>query len=244
MITIYKEWLRLAYQSDNPCEFLLRYIDKQDIKVRIVTALISNVRKTNHPSMSVDNDEEHPQYVVQNTIDEFRSQIDQQKPSIHTLRCCFCFFSTCMIHVWLSEHDKLDRTQPILAYIKPNVPVPYVWLNINKESDLKIELIKHSLDTDDLNPLDVIVHTHRGPRLPLVTVKLSIDILSGEIVSAYNGNFMQLTIRLDKHSAYLQSPMKGQQFALVLTYEETIHGIYYNDGLNNRTDPCMYCCHY
>ena len=243
MITIYKDWLRLGYQNDDPCKFLLQFIDKQEIKVRTVTTLISEIKVSNHPVSTID-DEEHPQYSILNTVNEFRDQIDQHKPSIYMLRSCFCYFSTCMTHVWLDTHDRLIGEESILAYIRPNVPLPYVWLNINENSDLKVELVKHSLDESEFDPLDVIVHVHRGPRIPLVTTKLSIDLLNGEIVSACNGKFMQLTIRLDEHGAYLQSPMKGQQFIVVFTYENLIHGVYHNDGINNRVDACLYCCHY
>lgn len=236
MYVFYKEWLQRAYQSDDPCKTLFQLIDEKNIKVSAVTLLISDVRIT-----STIKDEEHPQYTVQDTIKEFNRQIDTQKPSTHTLKSCFYYFSTCMSHLWLDPHDKPGQ---INAYVSVNEPLPYVWLNIDENLDLNVELIKYTLNEDEFDPLDIIVHTCRGPRIPLVTVKLSIDLVTKEIISACNGNFMQLAVRLDEHRAYLQSPMKGKRFIVVLTYNNVIHGVYYNDGVNNRADPCMYCCHY
>jgi len=239
MSTIYKEWLRRAYLDDDPRKFLLRFVDKQDIKVSMVNRFISDIKTT-----AAIEQKDHPQRHLADDLAAFYAQVDYQKPSIYILRCSFCFFATAMTHIWMDNNDKPIKEQSILAYVCPNEPLPYIWLNINEQSDLMIEMVKHTLDVNEYNPLDIIVHTHTGPRNPLATVKLSIDITTGEIVSALNGQFMQLVVRLDEHRAYVKNPCKGQQFVIVLTYEDVIHGVYYNDGEKNRIDPCIYCCHY
>ena len=241
----FREWLRRAYaEEENPCRFLFMHLSEfkgtSALMIKDVTALICDVRNTECPVSSVE-DDENPMRQTAHDIANFMKQLDRQRPGPEALLSQFCYFSTSMTHIWVKETDTIVPASPIMAYVNSNKPMPYVFLNILPSLDTRVELVKHTLSLNH-NPLRIAAHIVDHPG-SLVSIKMSFDLDSGDCLAALSGDFMQLAIRGDQHSAYLQSPCKRMQCVVVIAYENKIHGVFYNDGPSHRVHSCVYACH-
>lgn len=246
MASVFKEWLRLAYQKEDPTTFLYNFLNRPDHKkltVGQVNKLISEIVLTISPSNNTDSN--LIKYNIPLDIEEFRAKIERDgKPSHEVLAAQFCYFATALTHVWLdSNSGVLPVEQPIIAFFEANKPIPYVWFNVNPKSDTKLELIKHTFDKADDTVVRVIVHIVERPGA-LMQLKLSFDLETTDCLSTMRGDFMQIALRLDEKTAYLQSPSKGRQCLVVLTYDQRLTGIFYNNGQENTVVPCYYSVHY
>lgn len=241
---LFKEWLRMAYQQENPAKFLYQFLTnqlKKELTVANVNRIIGDVRVTSSPISDI-RDDIHPMRHLQEDIHTFQKLLDRGKPSNDTLIAQFCYFATSLVHLFLNPDDSLIVEEPILAYVQPNVALPYVWFNVNNESDTRLELVKHHF-IDVLEPLRVIVHVVDIPG-SLVSHRLSFDLNTGECMQALNGNFMQIAIVTYERRAHLQSACKKMDCVVILTYENILYGVYFNDSKLNFAHACVYSAHY
>lgn len=242
----FREWLRRAYaEEENPCRFLFIHLTSiagaNTIMVKEVTGLICDIRHSECPSSKL-TDEENPMRQIATDIENFMKLLDRHRPGPEALLSQYCYFATSLTHVWVKDNDSIVAASPIMAYVESNKPLPYVLLNVMPALDTRIELVKHTLP-EQYNPLRIAAHIVDKPG-SLVTLKMSFDLESGDCLSALRGDFMQIAVRGDQHKAYLQSPCKRIQCVVVLAYENKIHGVFYNDGENNRVHSCAYACHF
>lgn len=245
MSFIFREWLRLAYQKEDPSTFLYNFLCRPDgnkLTVAHVMKLISTVKSTESPS---NNTLIREHQFIEEDIKGFSDKIDADgKPTQEVLAGHFCYFATLLTHVWLdSTNDTLMEKQPIIAYVVPNVPIQYVWFNVNSKTDTLLELVKHTFDDEDDKVVRVITHIVEKPG-QMISLKLSFDLETQDCLSTIRGDFMQIAIRKDLRNAYLQSPSKPKQCLVVLTYDYSITGMFYNNGPENTVSPCYYSIHY
>lgn len=241
---LFKEWLRMAYQSENPMSFLKEFLSKQlqkELTVANVNVLIGNVCYTQSPISDI-RDDIHPMKELQNDLRTFNKFLERGKPNNETLIAQFCYFATSIIHLFLDGDDHLIVEEPIFAYVIPNKPLPYIWFNINNKIDTRLELVKHHF-IDISIPIRVIVHVVDVPG-SLVSHKLSFDLETGECMQSLNGNFMQIGIVSYERRAHLQTACKKFDCVVVITYEKKICGVFFNDSRLHFAHACMYSAHY
>ena len=239
MTNIYKTWLEKAYNEQNPTQFLYKFLLrlKEPLDHDTINTLIGQICISPSPISDI-RDTTHPMHGVIQDIESFRKTTHNHDALIGL----FCYFATSLIHIFLHTNGKMLAEQPILPYIIPNKPLPYIWFNISNQLDVKIELIQHTLPQEQ-NPVNVITHVVHSPGA-MTTVKLAFDLNTKDYSQAQHGNFIQLAILLYNQRFYLQSPCKSMQSIIILTFEGGIHGIYYNDGNANLAHSCVYAAHY
>lgn len=246
MTFIYKEWLRLAYQKEDPSTFLYNFLCRPNhnpLTVANVMQLFTTIKRTDSPSNNTDSNE-NQDYILKD-IELFKKKVDEDgKPHHKVLAGHFCYFATLLTHIWVnSDSNTLIREQPIIAYVTPNIPIQYVWFNIDPLKDTCIDLIKHTFDDDTDRVVRVIAHIVKKPG-DLISLKLSFDLETQDSISTMRGDFMQIAVRLDTKQTYLQTPCKHKQCLVILTYNYVVQGMYYNNGQQNTVSPCYYSIHY
>lgn len=103
------------------------------------------------------------------------------------LKCQFIYFATSMVHVFHNE-------KCAVAYIQPNVAIPYIWLNVIDDKTFELVNFCSRIEKDIFR---VIIHIVRSVD-QIDTVKKSIHLRNGGLVMPFSaGNAIQLTLRLD-----------------------------------------------
>ena len=116
----------------------------------------------------------------------YRAQRDTKKWDEDALFCQFAYFSTSMIHVFTCG--------VAVAYIKPNIPIPYVWINVVDAETVALVNYCSRLDKDIFR---VIMHVVRSVN-EIVSVKKSIQLRNGGLcISFSQGSAIQICLRLD-----------------------------------------------
>lgn len=238
-MSLSKEWMRNAYQSENPSLTLLQYMNRLDnVKISMLTQLFSGI----HASAQ-SGDSDNPG--ILSDIESMREQLTKPggKPTRQSLESMICYVATAMTHIWGDMSNQIDQDRSIFTYVKPNRPIPYIWFNARESLDTKLELIKHTMGYD---VIDVIVHVVPSPG-QLVTLKLSYDMETGDALAAVQGNFMQIAVREDEKTVEMKRIRKGAEddsFVVILTYEMIIQGVFHNNCKDSTVDPCVYAIHY
>lgn len=133
-------------------------------------------------------------------------------------RCKFLYFATSMCHVF--GHGDF-YPEHVITYVKPNEPMPYVWLNLT--SNCKVELIQRWRCGD--NGFTVIVHAISRVN-DLKTTRFNVGKGSDEA--------LQISLRLDLLEggitnliARLTRPHPSMDCVVMLTFNGKFSGIYY-----------------
>jgi hypothetical protein len=138
-------------------------------------------------------------------------------------RSRFIYFATSMCHVFGSGDFFPDPTCSIIAYIEPNKPMPYLWLDLDEEARLSL-IGSHNVN----NPgFKVVIHTITG-----VNSLKSRHYTCGERTD--NPEAMQISLRLDLYKktadaliARLAKPHPEIDCVVMLTFRMRFSGIYY-----------------
>ncbi len=137
-------------------------------------------------------------------------------------RSKFIYFATSMCHVFGHGNFYPDPTVPLVAYVEPGVPMPYVWLDLDENAEMRL-FGMHGIAESGFK---VIIHTITG-----VNVLKSRHYTVGTTKTA---DAIQLSLRLDlygKTSDYLivrlAKPHPSLKCVVMLTFRKRFSGVYY-----------------
>lgn len=191
----------------------------------------------------------------QNTIqgecmmEDLKAMQKENKEEIpDSIKFRFIYLATSFTHLWCSIgiDGKMRLTnikEPIVAYARPNEPLPYAWLHVN-DKDGTIYLVKHMLPTDTGEPLKVKTYTSLSPRAGLIERRIAFDLSTNKPIQSVKGPYLQIaSILFDKERCKVSIPKGGatsfMTFVVILTLgnDYILQNVYYNQC----SDPKMFC---
>ena len=133
-----------AYKSENPIAHLMDWLkahNQDGFDWTLVRALMSHVRWNKRAA----GDKNHPLHFIVQDIQSLREQNLEGKSSseqqtLAMLR--FAHFATCMPHLWCNDivdsNVYIWSKSKVCAYASPNVPVPFVWLQADDDTEVRL----------------------------------------------------------------------------------------------------------
>jgi hypothetical protein len=131
--------------------------------------------------------------------------------------CRFMYFATAMIHVFTSSAT---------AYIVPNDPIAYVWINVVDHETVQLVNYSSRLDKEIFRVVMHVVHSVNR----IDTVKISINLHGGGRTMPFSmGNAVQVCLRLDLETPnlHMTAPNPLIDCVLLLSYKGEFMGAWH-----------------
>ncbi len=197
-----QNFLDTAYQSSNPQEYLFSVTVCQEMLDLLI------------PVGWIPNESVPIQLKIE--LAAYNKQRDQ-KWSEDALQSQFIHFATSMIHVFL-------KTRSAVVYIVPNVPMPYIWIDLINDENFKVCSV-HGISKSMFR---VIIHTVKAID-EIRTVKKAINLETMEQMQFINGNSMQICYRadLENPTVNLIKPNPSIDCIIILSFRGEFNGCYW-----------------
>lgn len=137
-------------------------------------------------------------------------------------RSKFIYFATSMCHVFGQGNFFPDPTVPLVAYVEPGSPMPYVWLDLDENAEMRL-MGMYGVGQEGFK---VIIHTITGVN----------DLKSRHytVGATKASDAIQLSLRLDLYQktndnliARLAKPHPTLKCVVMLTFRKKFSGVYF-----------------
>lgn len=210
-------FLEAAYRSSDP----IRSLDSVPATEELLNLLLPT---TSRESL----EERHPPDLYNDLLAHWK----QGKLSEVAIQCKFQYFATSMTVVW--------GNGGMVAYVEPNRPLPYAWINVNAE-DQTVQLRSCGGGTPSQHPLlsrfRVILHVtpRRKSGEPMGLVKVAFDTShpDRDPIVFSQGSAVQLALRLDLDVPAVEFVKPNPDFECVV--HVTLNGNWREGSVYHRT---------
>ena len=239
----YIELLKIAYCSDNPVQTLQILLDPYDIEMHHIEYLLKYIF-SKVPANGL----------LAKDLEESKCNINESNVARQSR---FIYIATSVCHLWYHKRDDkrhyyLVPHAPHVTYITSNVPIGYIWINIDGTKGT-IKLMKHTCMQEHKGPLRICSRWKWPDEGGDATQRISINLATGySRINTARGTFLQLMICVTMEGILTVTvPKNGGtdrgSYVLILTHTQNklfhLDQIYYNDATLSTVTPIIAAMH-